>query len=109
MLGIQIYNSNVLIKDFTALSWENILQFIYIHEKAAGRQAKLFIFEIFVNLNPIEIMIAHDCYRGPANSCLENTEVTIVIKKVFSLKTCTSSLYVNKECKFNFQIYSRFT
>ena len=54
-------------------------------------------------------MIAHDCYRGPANSCLENTEVTIVIEKVFSLKTCTSSLYVNKECKFNFQIYSRFT
>ena len=73
------------------------------------RQAKLFVFEIFVNLNPIEIMIAHDCYRGPANSCLENTEVTIVIKKVFSLKTCTSSLFVNKECKFNFQIYSRFT
>ena len=25
---------NVLIKDFTGLSWENILQFIYIHEKA---------------------------------------------------------------------------
>ena len=73
------------------------------------RQSQLFVFEIFINLNSIEIMMIHDCYRGPANSCFEYTKVTIVIEKLFSLRTCTSSLYVNKECKFNFQIYSRFT